>query len=794
MLPTALLALGLAAVSPAAAADSLGGSIVEAGDTLVSAMMMFVGKTNKVYILDKVEGNAQQINGHSLYASVWDLETKTASPMDVQTNPFCANGMHLPNGSFAVFGGNNAVGPGGDNHIDGSTVAFDPTYQDHNGTQAIRVITPCDGAVDGDAACAWVDSPNSGLRMQSGRWYPGAEALGNGSVIIIGGFVAGGYINRNFPNTDPFYSGGASNPTYEVYPNNGVAQRVMQFMGKTSGLNSYPLTYLMKSGQLFVQANYSTILWDADNNVETPLPDMPNQIIRVYPASGANAMMPLTVANNYEQTILFCGGFFMEDDQWGDYSYPYINTWEQASSADCQRMTPEPADGSTPAYEQDDDMPTGRTMGQFILLPDGKMLVVNGGRNGTAGYGTATKVTAQAQMPFGESFAAEPQGQPAIYDPTAAKGSRWSTEGLATSDIARLYHSSALLLPDGSVMIAGSNPNIDANISSLIPFPTTYKAEYFYPPYFNATTRPVPSGVPEKLSYGGDAFDVSVPASSYSGSANDAADNTKIWLSRPGWTTHAMNMGQRMMQLNNTYTVNSNGTITYHVAQPPSNPNLFQPGPAYLWVTINGIPSNGSYVIVGSGDFGTQPTSADSVLPASVRVDSASGTGTNSTSSGSGSGSSDSSEDSGGSHTTGIVIGVVAGVAAVGILGAIFGICVSRRRRAAAAQANNGAPGMSDKMGAFPMHGLGGSPGGGQRGMRTSDSSAFVPLTQHANPSSMNLMGGERAPSPYQDDYYGDSRSGTPIAQHGGGYGAGQGSFDPYDAPRASNLGPERYH
>ena len=40
MLPTALLALGLAAVSPAAAADSLGGSIVEAGDTLVSAMMV----------------------------------------------------------------------------------------------------------------------------------------------------------------------------------------------------------------------------------------------------------------------------------------------------------------------------------------------------------------------------------------------------------------------------------------------------------------------------------------------------------------------------------------------------------------------------------------------------------------------------------------------------------------------------------------------------------------------------------------------------------------------------------
>lgn len=32
---------------------------------------MFVGSPDKVYILDKVEGNAYQINGHSAYASVW---------------------------------------------------------------------------------------------------------------------------------------------------------------------------------------------------------------------------------------------------------------------------------------------------------------------------------------------------------------------------------------------------------------------------------------------------------------------------------------------------------------------------------------------------------------------------------------------------------------------------------------------------------------------------------------------------------------------------------------------------
>lgn len=133
-----------------------------------------------------------------------------------------------------------------------------------------------------------------------------------------------------------------------------------------------------------------TVLWDYNTNVETDLPDMPNGVVRVYPASGATAMLPLTPANNYTQTILFCGGSNMTDEQWGNYSWPAVNSWEQPASNDCQRITPEPADGSAPAYEQDDDMLEGRSMGQFIILPDGKLLVVNGAGMGTAGYANAT--------------------------------------------------------------------------------------------------------------------------------------------------------------------------------------------------------------------------------------------------------------------------------------------------------------------------------------------------------------------------------------------------------------------
>lgn len=329
-------------------------------------------------------------------------------------------------------------------------------------------------------------------------------------------------------------------------------------------------------------------------------------------------MLPLTPRNGYNPTLLFCGGQVIADNGWGTYGYPNIDTWNVAASPDCHRITPEPTDGSSPNYVQDDNLPVGRTMGQFIGLPDGTLLLLNGAQYGTAGYANQTGTTLTlGQMPYGPSLAAGPVLQPVIYNPNAPAGSRWSSAGLGNSTVPRLYHSTALLLPDGSVMVAGSNPNADVNTTTT--YPTTYTAEYFYPPYFSAKTRPAPQKVPTTLSYGGNPFDITVPSSSYTGNADDAAGNTTVWVIRPGFTTHAMNMGQRIMQLNNTFTVQSNGTIILHTAQLPPYPSLFQPGPALLFVTINGIPSNGTFLTVGSGKIETQPTAAVSVLPASVK-------------------------------------------------------------------------------------------------------------------------------------------------------------------------------
>jgi hypothetical protein len=132
---------------------------------------------------------------------------------------------------------------------------------DFDGAKSIRILNPCGKGDDmASVRCQWFDNP-AVLSLQKQRWYSAAEALGDGSIVIIGGFVNGGYINRNYPNTDPTKSGGAAEPTYEFFPSDGQQPKEMAFLTKTSGLNAYAHTYLLASGKLLVQANYSTSVY-----------------------------------------------------------------------------------------------------------------------------------------------------------------------------------------------------------------------------------------------------------------------------------------------------------------------------------------------------------------------------------------------------------------------------------------------------------------------------------------------------------------------------------------------------
>ncbi|KAE8268397.1 hypothetical protein A4X09_0g3941 [Tilletia walkeri] len=633
---TATLAILPHLVSPALAADCTYGDKRCAGkyqvintDSIASAMMMGLVNQNTVWILDKTEGNPRRrSDGRPYWASFLDLTTNRVYPADTTTNAFCAGGTTLGNGTWLVAGGNQPVDQGG---VPTNVVGPSGVYQDGDGRKAVRILEPNNFAAN-SSQLTWIDNytPNAtnnhfgaGLQMQSWRWYPGVEPLADGSAVLIGGANNGGYINRNFPNTDPafaypagqfgnldgenLYYGGA-NPTYEFWPAQGEL-RIVQFMNKTSGLNMYAHTFLMPDGRIFMQANYSTTLWDPINNVEDPLPDMPDQIIRVYPASGATAMLPLTPDNGYTPTILFCGGTYLSDDAWGDYTSPRTNVLNIDASNDCSSITPVDSNGNKDPnadYVREEKMPGGRTMGNAIHLPDGTLVILNGAHKGTAGYANASFNIINAGQPGEvrtEGLAQNPAYQPLIYDPNRPLGKRLSAKGLGFSDHERLYHSSAILVPDGSVLVSGSNGHQD--VAQTMPvgvtpqaFNTSYIIEKWYPPYY-FETRPKVTGLPAYLPYGGKPFTVSIGADFMGQYANWRAASTKFRVIRTGFSTHAMNQGQRSLQLQSTYTVNADGSVTFSVNPMPSNPNLFAPGPAMLFADVDGIPSIGQFVQVG---------------------------------------------------------------------------------------------------------------------------------------------------------------------------------------------------
>lgn len=122
-----------------------------------------------------------------------------------------------------------------------------------------------------------------------------------------------------------------------------------------------------------MQAGYKTIKYDINTRTETPLPDMP-YAVRVYPASAATVMLPLTPANNYTPTLLFCGGSAAPFEKSSDGGSAFNVTAVQADDT-CVRISPQ---DKSPAYSDDDDLPEPRSMGNFIFLPDGKLWLGNG--------------------------------------------------------------------------------------------------------------------------------------------------------------------------------------------------------------------------------------------------------------------------------------------------------------------------------------------------------------------------------------------------------------------------------
>ncbi|KDQ18009.1 hypothetical protein BOTBODRAFT_171700 [Botryobasidium botryosum FD-172 SS1] len=525
-------------------------SITQTGTTGVAAMQLAIVSETHAIIIDKVEHNPLTIDGHPAWAALYDLRTHQVRPLTMRSNSFCAGGTFLSNGTLASVGGNPVV-------VD-KTGAAD--FGDVNGLQAVRLFDPCS-----DGNCDMYENPHR-IRLASPRWYNTVTRLEDGSAMIIGGSIKGGWINN----------GTTNNPTVEYFPpkniagHNGLAIH-SPFLAETLNSNLFPIAFTLPDGLVFVAANRDAMIYDWRANTERRLPRLPNNVRVTYPMTGTGLLLPLSAANNYIPEILVCGGSAIDDTR-----PAYTMSANDPASDQCSRMVLDDA-GIREGWSIE-HMPEARIMPDAVLLPDGRVLIVNGGRTGIAGYGNV-------KDQVGQSNAGNPVFTPVVYDPEAPEGQRFNREGMPSSNIPRLYHSVATLTPNGTIMVAGSNPNLDLSTTA---YQTEYRVEWIYPPYM-FKPRPAYGGLPEKIQFGSQfVLGISIPSES---------SNVRVSLMDLGFVTHAVHMNSRLVVLACTL---SDDRKQLTVTAPPSA-TIYPPGPGWLYVLVDGVPSFGHQTLVGDG-------------------------------------------------------------------------------------------------------------------------------------------------------------------------------------------------
>jgi hypothetical protein len=177
-----------------------------------------------------------------------------------------------------------------------------------------------------------------------------------------------------------------------------------------------------------------------------------------------------------------------------------------------------------------------------------------------------------------------------LWDPQTQ---RWCL--MAEQSFERMYHASALLMPDGRVMSSGNGRR-----QGLTDWET---AEFFSPPYLlRGLPRPgvstiagaaVPDKIPN-LGWGGTLQIALDDATSF-------ADVGRVTLVRLGSVTHQFDMGQRFIDLGCMWeSIDAAGQVVVEVFE-PSDANIAPPGDYMLFVLSEaGVPSDGHYVKVGT--------------------------------------------------------------------------------------------------------------------------------------------------------------------------------------------------
>lgn len=275
---------------------------------------------------------------------------------------------------------------------------------------------------------------------------------------------------------------------------------------------------------------------------------------------GSSVLLPLRAAEGYRARVMIMGG-----DNPATASAEIIDLSQ-----------------GTPAWRALPPMSAPRIQMNAVLLPNGTVLALGG--------------SAQNNSPSTASLDAD------LFDPASQT---WSPAGRMRRP--RMYHSVALLLPDATVWVAGSNPQQGSWDNTM----EVYRPPYLFTATGSAAPRPTISAAPPVVGYGA-TFGVTTP---------DAADIASVALVRPGSSTHAFDFEQRLVDLSFTA---SGGTLS--VTAPP-NANIAPPG-WYMLFLVNraGTPSVAAWVRLSTAPDNEPPRgtitspSADVTIRAGERV------------------------------------------------------------------------------------------------------------------------------------------------------------------------------
>jgi hypothetical protein len=123
-------------------------------------------------------------------------------------------------------------------------------------------------------------------------------------------------------------------------------------------------------------ANNRTIIYDVEKNTETILPDIPNNVRVTNPFDGTATLLPLSPPH-YTPEVLVCGG-----SNSSDTVFSFELSSQDPASDQCSRLTLTP-EGIKEGW-QVERLLEPRIMPEMVLLPNGQVLIINGGRTGYA--------------------------------------------------------------------------------------------------------------------------------------------------------------------------------------------------------------------------------------------------------------------------------------------------------------------------------------------------------------------------------------------------------------------------